>query len=91
METKIVWNEVKKVGYPKKEGRYIVKAPTADPKIPFYGIGLFLPKSKKDTEWGFWCYPESFIPYITHWSELEHVDNVFKVQSKKSVAVSRRK
>ena len=67
----LTFKTIGKSGFPKREGRYLVRAATADPNIPFYGIGFFLPKGKDETEeWGFWVYPEEFIPFIESYAFL---------------------
>lgn len=68
----LTFNTIAKHGYPKKNGRFLVKGPTSDPKIPFLGIGYYLLPEGED-EGGFWVYPEEFIMHIEEWADLKGV------------------
>lgn len=74
----IVWHKI--TSSPKKEGQYLVRAPTPDPKVDFLQVGYWVKMNKKEKmavpeayRHGFYAKPEAWIPLLTHWASIPAV------------------
>jgi hypothetical protein len=61
----MVWRSVEREGWPLLEGKYIVHTPTADPSIPYIGMGWYDPVEGRWT-----LIPKVWADAVTHWMPL---------------------